>query len=308
MIKKLIIMASIILKVRNFVEEFYNFYINKGQRPTINKEFLGLITRCKDEYFVEEFCEYYLNEGVDQIIIVDDNSFDKSIYDNLLNHINITIIWEENIIENNFINKFYKTIKNKFEWIIYVDVDEFITTKRKNELSIRNEILTTFKLAHCIKIPWVMMSCNNIKNSPDSILQSITHRWDHDKKHRSNIPKFRCRYDKIEVKCIFKPAYFNDVFDHHPRRPVIDDLNVVNSIDKSVSTLDSWHHNLREIDIKEGIMVCYHYRMISQENNQKKLEQNYWYIKDGYTHDDLMSSDHPEIVDFTLKKKRTYFK
>ena len=142
-----------------------------------------------------------------------------------------------------------------------------------------------------------------ITSFADMLFPKLRHRIWLYQNNINNIPKFRCRYDKIEVKCIFKPAYFNDVFDHHPIRPVIDDLNVVNSIDNSVSKLDPWHHNLREIDIKEGIMVCYHYRIISQENNQKKLEQNYWYIQKGYTCDDLMSSDHPEIVDFTLKKK-----
>jgi hypothetical protein len=45
--------------------------------------FLGLTTRCKDEFFIKEFCDYYLSQGVDIIFIIDDNSNDKSIYDNL---------------------------------------------------------------------------------------------------------------------------------------------------------------------------------------------------------------------------------
>lgn len=148
-----------------------------------------------------------------------------------------------------------------------------------------------------------MMSCNNIKNSPTNILKSITHRWDHDKKHINNVSKFRCRFDKIEVKCIFKPKYFNDILDHHPIKPIIGTPAVVDSIDNEQSFLDPWYHNLREIKIKEGIMVCFHYRIISHENNQRKLEQNYWYKKAGYTLHDLISSDYPEIVDYTLRDK-----
>lgn len=96
----------------------------------MSKKFLGLITRCKDEYFIVEFCNYYINDGVDQIIIIDDDSADKTIYDKLINHKKIKIIWENNIITKKFINWFYQSIRTKFEWIIYVDVDEFITTKK----------------------------------------------------------------------------------------------------------------------------------------------------------------------------------
>ena len=35
-------------------------------------KFLGLITRCKDEFFLKEFVDYYLSEGVDHIYILDD--------------------------------------------------------------------------------------------------------------------------------------------------------------------------------------------------------------------------------------------
>ena len=43
----------------------------------LNKKFLGLITRCKDEYFVKEFVDYYISQGVDHIYIIDDDSVDK---------------------------------------------------------------------------------------------------------------------------------------------------------------------------------------------------------------------------------------
>lgn len=32
--------------------------------------FLGLITRCKDEFFIKEFCDYYLSQEVDKIFII----------------------------------------------------------------------------------------------------------------------------------------------------------------------------------------------------------------------------------------------
>ena len=144
--------------------------------------FLGLITRCKDEFFIKEFCDYYLSQGVDKIFVIDDNSNDKSIYNNIDDN-RIEIIYEKNIIKNDYANKLYKQIKSNFKWIIYCDIDEFITTKKNIINTIKDELNTTFKNVDCIKIPWVMMSCNSIEKNPNSILLENTYRWNHNKKH-----------------------------------------------------------------------------------------------------------------------------
>lgn len=62
------------------------------------KKFLGLFTRCKDEFFIKEFCDYYLSQGIDKIYIIDD---DKTIYNNLTN-------------EKIFFETFYQTSRNEF--------------------------------------------------------------------------------------------------------------------------------------------------------------------------------------------------
>ena len=53
-------------------------------------------------------------------------------------------------------------------------------------------------------------------------------------------------------------------------------------------------------------MLCYHYRIISEENCINKLKTNKWYIDDKYTFEDLMDSDYPEIHDETMKCKSIY--
>jgi hypothetical protein len=263
--------------------------------------FLGLITRCKDEFFIKEFCDYYLSQGVNKIFVIDDNSNDKSIYDNIDDN-RIKIIYEKNIIKTNYANKLYKEIKSNFKWMIYCDVDEFITTKKNITNTIKDELNTTFKDVDCIKIPWVMMSCNNKDKNPNSILLENTYRWNHNKKHPHKIQKFRCRYDKIEVKCIFKTDKFNSIWDHHPKEKSTNVL-IVDSISKEKQQLTPFYKNLRENKIENGILLCYHYRIISKENSINKLKNNLWYIQNGYTIDDLMSSDYPEIIDETLKNK-----
>lgn len=263
--------------------------------------FLGLITRCKDEFFIKEFCDYYLSQGVDKIFVIDDNSNDKSIYNNIDDN-KIKIIYEKNIIKNNYANKLYKQIKSNFKWIIYCDVDEFITTKKNIINTIKDELNTTFKDVDCIKIPWVMMSCNSIEKNPNSILLENTYRWNHNKKHPHKIQKFRCRYDQIEVKCIFKTDKFNSIALHHPKEK-LGRIFIADSISKEKQQLTAFYKNLRENDIENGILLCYHYRIISKENSINKLKNNFMYIRNGHTIDDLISCDYPEIIDETLKYK-----
>ena len=234
--------------------------------------YIGLMTRCKDEYFISEFVEYYLSQGIDHIYIIDDDSDDKSIYEDLLDNNKVNIIYGN--IEDNYVNEVYGDIKDNYEWIIYVDVDEFITTRRNNCKTIRDELSTTFKNVDCIMIPWVMMGCKGIKDSPERILTSNIYRWSHDKKHPNTIHKFRCRYEKIEVKCIFKPKLFDAIWDHHPKKPNRSNLRIVNGIDCSDSLLSSFIDNLREADIESGFLLCYHYRIISVENCLNKTDRH----------------------------------
>ena len=114
--------------------------------------------------------------------------------------------------------------------------------------------------------------------------------------------KFRCRYDQIEVKCIFKTDKFNSIRDHLPNEKS-GHIFIVDSISKEKQQLTPFYKNLRENDIENGILLCYHYRIISKENSINKLKNNLWYIQNGYTIDDLMSCDYPEIIDETLKNK-----
>ena len=272
------------------------------------KSFIGLIVRCKDEPYVSEFVSYYINQGVDKIFIVDDNS-NKEIYNGVETNDKVEILFADNNISTNpwksrRINQLYDRIRDKFEWIIYVDMDEYITTKKNSSNTIRNELETTFKHAHCIKIPWVMMSCNSIEQNPISLLTTNIYRWNHNKRHPNKVTsehKFRCRYDSIECKSIFKPRYFDDISDHIPKDNK-QSVKVVESIHCTPQQLDVFYPGLRESHIQEGYMLCYHYRIISIENCENKIMHNCWYR--NYSLNDLLSTDYPEIRDETMKNKQ----
>lgn len=273
--------------------------------------FLGLITRCKDEYFIKEFCDYYLSQGVDRIFILDDNSNDKTIYKDVIKYEKVQIFFLNNVFKStnshqmSRVNQLYKKIKRNFKWMISVDVDEFINVRKNPDNTIRKELETTYKKADCIKIPWIMMSSNRIRKSPPKILQGITHRWNHNKKHpnKTQNKKFRCRFNKIEVKCIFKTNKFNHIDIHHPVQPTSKNIIVVESVDNKKSELNSFYHKLNERKINRANMLCYHYRIISVENCIRKLKNSELYKMKRISLNDMLVSDYPEIIDETLKLK-----
>uniref|UniRef100_A0A6C0EUR6 Glycosyltransferase 2-like domain-containing protein n=1 Tax=viral metagenome TaxID=1070528 RepID=A0A6C0EUR6_9ZZZZ len=266
--------------------------------------FIGLIVRCKDEPYVFEFVHYYIKQGIDNIYIIDDNS-NKEIYKDVINNKKVNILFSnisEDPHKSGRVNKLYKYIKNDYKWIIYIDMDEYIITKKNSNNTIKEELETTFNDCMCIKIPWVMMSCNSIKKSPESLLKTNIYRWNHDNKHINTIcndPKFRCRYNEIECKCIFKPEFFDDIFDHLPINPNCNNIKIVESVKNTTSNYTPFYENLREKDIKEGYLLCYHYRIVSIENCLNKIQNNIWYKK--YKLTDLLSNDYPEIIDETFK-------
>lgn len=268
--------------------------------------FLSVLVRCKDEPFVHEFVNHYLREGVDFIYIIDDNSTLKYPIE-VINNNKVKIFYEKNIISQNIASAIYKKIKKETEWLIYVDIDEFITTKRNFSGNIRDELKINFTDVDCIKVPWVMMSANQRKENPKSLLQETLWRWNHDKKHKNSftkIHKFRCRYEAIEIKSIFKPSKFNEIWDHHPKKP-INEIKCIEGVYGKPSDLTPFYSNLREKDIEKAYFVCYHYRVISRENSLDKIKNNIWY--NDYTIEDLMSTDYAEVYDETLKIKSYNF-
>jgi len=183
--------------------------------------FLSVLVRCKDEPFVTEFINHYLNEGVDFIYIIDDNS-NLPYSSEVIENNRVKIFYEKDIIKKNIASDIYNEIQRETKWLIYVDMDEFITTKRNFANTIRDELENEFIDVDCIKVPWIMMSANGREENPKSLLQETLWRWNHDKKHQNNftkIHKFRCRYEAIEIKSIFKPSKFNNIWDHHPKEP-----------------------------------------------------------------------------------------
>lgn len=264
---------------------------------------IALITRCKNEPYVGEFVNYYLNQGIDHIYILDDMS-EEGTFDKVLNHKQVTIrqhkitTWNEQFLG---CKQMYKEIQDDYEWVIVVDMDEYITTVKNPDSTIKEELNTTFKDCDCINIPWVMMSCNSIEKNPECLLETNFYRWDHDKKHEHNQQKFRCRYDSIETKYICRTNKYISIGIHSPCGGKKKDLNIYTSVHKKKDNGYGSYTSLREKDIKVAHMICYHYRIISVEGCRDKIKSNKHY--NHYSLKDLLKTDHPEIKDELMRNK-----
>jgi len=268
-------------------------------------KFLSLITRYLNEPFLEEFVEYYLSEGVDHIFVLFDADSTIPIVPNIISNKKVTILKSTNFEKRQTqdVNQLYSQIRNNFKWIIFVDCDEFITSTILTH-TIRDELFCRYKNADCIKIPWVMMSSDGRENDPLSILQDLTTRWDHDLKHPhpENWRKGRCRYNEIEVKCISKCSKFQNLGLHNPMN-VNSDVICIESIHNNVAQINAFYNNLREKDISNASLLCYHYRVFSKESAKRKLINN---KLDGYKPNVLqylLQSDHSEKQDLFMKNK-----
>ena len=282
-----------------------------------HKKFLSILTRCRDEFFIKEWVDYYLSQGVDSIYIIDDDSEDKSIYDfaNDEKYKDVNIIYEKRayantnttqqsqLHKNSLYNKIFRSqIKNKYEWLIYCDVDEFMVTKKQFDLTLRERLQTIPNDVTCICVPWVFMSGAKLIENPKSVLKEVVYRHDHDKKYPHSVQKFRCRYKFIEYKSILRTSSYEYLNDHTPV-PTNSEYRVNGWNLNTTRLRNGGFKNLRNKHIENGEFLCYHYRYISEEQAKNKLNTNGWYINDGYDLEDLKLSSHPEIYDDTLLQK-----
>jgi hypothetical protein len=264
--------------------------------------FITLLTRIKNEPFIEEFVRHYLNEGIDIIHIFDDNST-IPLPEFIIHNPKVVIHKSYKFKQGDMIetNELYKKIRLTSTWFILVDADEYITTKKHLNKTIRDELQSTFKDVDCIKVPWVFMAWNNKEKEPENLLLENIYRMNHDLKHPNKWAKGRCRYASIEIKSIFKGNKYQEL--NHTHIPYSNKETIcVNSVNSNRSPLDPYFINLREEKINNAYLICYHYRFTSNECCKRKAETSSYKV---YNVDIniLKSTDYPELIDETMRNK-----
>ena len=280
---------------------------------------LNIILRVRNEnLFLESFVKHYMYEGVDEIHILDDNSTEE--YPRYVaNHPNV-FVYESTHFKSHHDKMidaklmYQHVLKEKSKWCMLIDADEFITTRRNPNKTIRDELESTFKDVDLIKIPWVNFTANGRDNNPDKVLIDTNWRWNHDKRHKHSdeflsIWKHRdCKYEKIDVKSIWKNEAFADLGGHCPQQPTRE-INIVDGVDRIDNyngdpETEIWYHNLREESIERAYLTCNHYRGISKEQMRMKADDSHLpHYRVDKCYELQVESDFPELQDDLLANK-----
>lgn len=265
--------------------------------------FLALITRHLNEPFLQEFIDYYFNEGVDHIYILQDS--DGSLNIKQQPRVFTSRCQKFGTKQMHSVNELYKTIRNKYKWFISVDCDEYMScVNAQKKKSLREILQTEYAGVDCVAVPWVMMSCHNVDRNPPSLLQYNMHRWDHDKKHPhpNSWQKGRCRYDEIEVKCMFKGSAFRRINIHHPDTFVASPI-AVESVSNGPFCVQPFFKNLHEKEIAMASVLCFHYRIMSKQASAAKFRKNKLPGYRNSQYDNLMITNYCDKEERFMREK-----
>jgi hypothetical protein len=144
----------------------------------------------KNEYHViKEFIEHYIQQGVDNFLMIDNNS-DDNYYEILKPYIDnkiVDLISDSNkhsqvmCINNNFLEK-----SKIYDWVIVCDLDEFIYARKKYK-NIKEYLISLDESVSQVFIPWKMFGSNGYntieKEQPDNLFKTFTKRTNYDKKN-----------------------------------------------------------------------------------------------------------------------------
>ena len=143
---------------------FISIFFNNQYRKDI-KVALCTIGK-KENLYIKEFIEYYIKLGIDHLFIYDDNDPNTEKMSNIINnsYAKYVTIYENNKnlikLQTDAYNTCYKNNNQKFDWLLMIDMDEFLVIKNNN---LKNYLTKSiFNKCDFIKFNWVLTTDNNL--------------------------------------------------------------------------------------------------------------------------------------------------
>ncbi len=196
-------------RVRNL---FYNLVCNPYIRLFGSKDNRVLryrISLClifKDEApFLKEWIDYHKTIGIDHFYLYNNNSTDNfmEVIDPYVKEGTVTLIeWPMERSQNKCYEHCLNTFKDETNWIGYIDADEFVVPKYKDNI---NEWFSKWSRFPAVKIEWLQFGTSGIIN--------------HDY-HKNVIEQYVACWDKFWlgktfVNTRYKVANWNTLYFHH---------------------------------------------------------------------------------------------
>jgi hypothetical protein len=203
--------------------------------------YLSVIAIFKNEKMaINEWLDHYISEGVEHFYLIDNDSDDNyKINEKYYNKIDI--VFDKIKHEQQYLYNFHflDRSKNESEWVIIVDLDEFLYAK---EGTIYDYLKSLPDIIEQVSIPWKIFGSSGFIHQPDSIVNNFI---------------YRCKNEgKIEVKSIIRTKYLIK-------------YNMHNSIVKSNNRfyIDRYYVNDHYLNVDENLI------------NQSILQLNHYIIQ-----------------------------
>lgn len=151
------------------------------------------IAKCENPY-IDEWVQYHLALGFDHIYIYDNNDLNGEIFpSNIAENSKVTIINCRGKLSYQEIayTLFYKEYSLNFDWVAYIDVDEFITFSKESSIANVHDFLSRFSTdVDIIHLNWM---CYGDSDTTDISTWKVIDRFvtplEYDKKVQYNFPE-----------------------------------------------------------------------------------------------------------------------
>lgn len=133
-----------------------------------------------ESWILNEWIEHYKNEGVTNFILIDNDSTDdwrskiKKEYLLDKNIVFASLPGDEILRQQKTYNHLFHRLKPKTEWILPIDLDEFIYA-RKGFKTIVEYLDTLPTDVSQVKVPWKMFGSDGHEKQPPSVIRGFTH-------------------------------------------------------------------------------------------------------------------------------------
>lgn len=151
------------------------------------------IAKCENNY-IREWVDYHLALGFDNIFICDNNNVDgeriKPLFDD--NRQVVVLDWRgKKACQSMAYSCFYKSIGKDYDWIAYIDIDEFITFAENSGLNTIEEFLDRFDdSVDMVHLNWMCFGDNGIVDVDNfGVLKRFVNPLDYEKKIMYDFPE-----------------------------------------------------------------------------------------------------------------------
>ena len=150
------------------------------------------IGRLENQY-AREFVEWYKKLGFDKVFIYDNNygqeeHFELVLGDHLQSgFVEITNFRDKEVCQLEAYNDCYARHKDEYEWILFVDFDEFLTIKGEKDIHL---FMKKYDKYECVLFNWMIMNDNGqVYNTHRPLMERFTTPMDYDRKGGYDFPE-----------------------------------------------------------------------------------------------------------------------